>query len=87
VRTVLTNSCIDIMAPGWDRDSGAGILMALKALQNTPAPAFKAATDPHACWRQRDFDVADQCDRFHFAIHRQLGWGSLEHRFARSRRG
>jgi subtilisin family serine protease len=36
VRTVLTNSCIDIMAPGWDRDSGFGILMALAALQNTP---------------------------------------------------
>jgi subtilisin family serine protease len=38
VRNVLTNSCIDIMTPGWDRDSGSGILMALAALQNTPAP-------------------------------------------------
>jgi hypothetical protein len=40
VRNVLTNSCIDIMASGWDRDSGYGILMALKALQNTPAPDY-----------------------------------------------
>jgi subtilisin family serine protease len=38
VRNVLTNSCIDIMAPGWDRDSGYGILMASAALQNTPPP-------------------------------------------------
>jgi subtilisin family serine protease len=36
VRQVLTNSCIDIMATGWDRDSGSGILMALAALENTP---------------------------------------------------
>ncbi len=41
VRNVLTNSCIDIMAPGWDRDSGSGILMALTALQNTPAPTLR----------------------------------------------
>ena len=40
VRTVLTNSCIDIMATGWDRDSGSGILMALAALQNTPPPNY-----------------------------------------------
>jgi hypothetical protein len=40
MRNVLTNSCIDIMGTGWDRDSGAGILMALKALQNTPAPNY-----------------------------------------------
>jgi subtilisin family serine protease len=40
VRTVLTNSCIDIMAPGWDRDSGYGILMALAALQHTPPPNY-----------------------------------------------
>jgi subtilisin family serine protease len=38
VRTILTNSCIDIMAPGWDRDSGNGILMANLALSNTPPP-------------------------------------------------
>ena len=38
--TVLTNSCIDIMAPGWDRDSGNGILMALTALQHTPPPNY-----------------------------------------------
>ncbi len=40
VNTVLTNSCIDIMGTGWDRDSGSGILMALTALQNTPPPAL-----------------------------------------------
>jgi subtilisin family serine protease len=40
VRTVLTNSCIDIMAAGWDRDSGYGILMAPQALQNTPPPDY-----------------------------------------------
>jgi subtilisin family serine protease len=40
VRTVLTNSCIDIMASGWDRDSGCGILMATTALQNTPPPVL-----------------------------------------------
>jgi hypothetical protein len=40
VRQVLTNSCIDIMAAGWDRDSGWGILMAPKALQNTPVSSY-----------------------------------------------
>jgi hypothetical protein len=39
VRNVLTNSCIDIMGAGWDRDSGYGILMARAALQNTPPPS------------------------------------------------
>jgi hypothetical protein len=33
IRMVLTNTALDIMAPGWDRDSGAGIVMALAALQ------------------------------------------------------
>lgn len=33
VRFVLANTTLDIMAPGWDRDSGAGIVMALAALQ------------------------------------------------------
>jgi len=40
MRDVLTNSCIDIMGTGWDRDSGSGILMALTALQNTPPPNY-----------------------------------------------
>ncbi len=40
LRNVLTNSCIDIMGKGWDRDSGSGILMALAALQNTPPPNY-----------------------------------------------
>jgi hypothetical protein len=38
VCNILTNSCIDIMRTGWDRDSGYGILMANLALSNTPAP-------------------------------------------------
>lgn len=38
VRTILTNTTLDIMAPGMDRDSGAGIVMALAALQATPLP-------------------------------------------------
>src|SRR5208282_1539417 len=33
IRMVLTNTALDIMAPGWDQDSGAGIVMALAALQ------------------------------------------------------
>jgi uncharacterized repeat protein (TIGR01451 family) len=33
VRGVLTSSAIDILAPGWDRDSGFGIVMAYQALQ------------------------------------------------------
>jgi uncharacterized repeat protein (TIGR01451 family) len=32
-RGVLTGSAIDILAPGWDRDSGFGIVMAYQALQ------------------------------------------------------
>ncbi|HUB87008.1 MAG TPA: S8 family serine peptidase [Verrucomicrobiae bacterium] len=36
VRTVLTNTALDIDAPGWDRDSGAGIVMANLALQCLP---------------------------------------------------
>jgi uncharacterized repeat protein (TIGR01451 family) len=33
VRGVLTGSAIDVLAPGWDRDSGFGIVMAYQALQ------------------------------------------------------
>ena len=36
VRSVLTNSALDIDAPGWDRDSGAGIVMADAALSWLP---------------------------------------------------
>jgi hypothetical protein len=32
IRGVLTGSAIDLLAPGWDRDSGAGIVMAFAAL-------------------------------------------------------
>jgi hypothetical protein len=34
IRMVLTNATLDIMSPGADRDSGAGIVMALTALQS-----------------------------------------------------
>ena len=33
VRGALTGSAIDILTPGWDRDSGSGIVMAYQALQ------------------------------------------------------
>jgi uncharacterized repeat protein (TIGR01451 family) len=38
IRAVLTSSALDIMAPGVDRDSGAGIVMAFQALQASPQP-------------------------------------------------
>ncbi len=41
---VLTNTTLDIMAPGWDRDSGAGIVMALSALQAV-APDLTKGSD------------------------------------------
>ncbi len=37
---ILTNTALDIMAPGYDRDSGFGIVMAYQALQVTPPPAI-----------------------------------------------
>ncbi|MDP9122756.1 MAG: IPTL-CTERM sorting domain-containing protein, partial [Acidobacteriota bacterium] len=37
VRTALETSAIDILAPGVDRDSGAGIVMAFQTLQNNGA--------------------------------------------------
>lgn len=36
VRTILTNTAIDIEAPGFDINAGAGIVMAYQALQITP---------------------------------------------------
>ncbi len=38
VRGALTGSAIDVLAPGWDRDSGFGIVMAYQALQAAGAP-------------------------------------------------
>jgi hypothetical protein len=38
IRTLLTNTALDIMSAGVDRDSGAGIVMALPALQQAPLP-------------------------------------------------
>ena len=39
LRIVLTNSCIDIMAAGWDRYSGSGILPELFFRPRFPYPA------------------------------------------------
>lgn len=41
IRTILTNSTLDIMAPGFDRDSGAGIVMAPLALQAAQPDALQ----------------------------------------------
>lgn len=38
IRTILTGSALDIEAPGVDRDSGFGLVMAQEALQATPNP-------------------------------------------------
>ena len=38
MRTILTNTALDIMSAGWDRDSGAGIVMAFQALSAAPPP-------------------------------------------------
>jgi hypothetical protein len=38
IRTIFTNTAFDIMTAGVDRDSGAGIVMALPALQQSPVP-------------------------------------------------
>jgi Subtilase family len=46
IRTALTSSAIDIEAPGLDRDTGAGIVMALQALQAigaTPQPKIDSS--------------------------------------------
>ena len=53
IRTVLTNTALDIMAAGIDRDSGAGIVMALAALQATEpdltqSTAYLHNPNPHA---------------------------------------
>ncbi len=46
IRAALTSSAIDIEAPGVDRDTGAGIIMAFQALQAigaTPVPSIVSA--------------------------------------------
>ena len=45
IRMVLTNTALDIMSPGVNRDSGAGIVMALAALQASPLPNLARFTD------------------------------------------
>ena len=43
IKTALTSTAIDIEAPGTDRDSGAGIVMAYPALQSLGAPVVGKA--------------------------------------------
>ena len=38
IRTALTSTAIDIMAPGFDRDSGSGIVMAYEAVKSLGMP-------------------------------------------------
>lgn len=38
IRTLLTSTALDIEAPGYDRVAGAGVIMALAAIQAAPAP-------------------------------------------------
>jgi subtilisin family serine protease len=45
VRTALTSTAIDIGEPGVDRDSGAGIIMAMPALQSINAPILPTITN------------------------------------------
>jgi hypothetical protein len=45
IRSVLTNTALDIMSSGVDRDSGAGIVMALAALGASPLPNLARFTD------------------------------------------
>jgi subtilisin family serine protease len=45
VRAALTSTAIDIGAPGVDRDSGAGIIMAMPALQSINAPLLPRITN------------------------------------------
>jgi len=40
IRNALVNTAIDIMAPGADRDSGAGIVMAFEAVSSLGVPGF-----------------------------------------------
>ncbi len=40
LRTALTSTAIDIMAAGWDRDAGSGIVMADAAIASLGIPAF-----------------------------------------------
>ena len=47
IRNALTSTALDIEAPGLDRDSGKGIVMALQALQSVqvPPPILKVPGD------------------------------------------
>jgi hypothetical protein len=56
VRTALINSAIDIMMPGWDRDSGVGIIMADRAL------AAVVPQEPVRRARDGDFDGDGKAD-------------------------
>ncbi|HWY76910.1 MAG TPA: S8 family serine peptidase, partial [Verrucomicrobiae bacterium] len=43
IRSILTGACLDIMTPGFDRDSGAGIVMAVPALQSATPVVLSAS--------------------------------------------
>jgi len=45
IRGILTNTAMDIMSPGPDRDAGAGIVMALAAVEAAPHPDLTRRTD------------------------------------------
>lgn len=59
VRAILTGTALDIMAPGMDRDSGAGIVMALAALQKSPADLCIPPPAGLATWWPGDGNAAD----------------------------
>ncbi len=44
IREILTNNALDIESPGWDRDSGYGIVMAPAALSAAPRPPAPAVS-------------------------------------------
>ena len=57
IRTALYTSAIDIEAPGFDRDSGAGIIMAEAALAATPGYSIWASVNaPGESTPEDDFD-------------------------------
>ena len=60
IRNILTSTALDIMAPGVDRDSGAGIIMALPALEAAlpPLVSVSSPNPPSAKTLRLSFSVA-----------------------------
>ena len=76
VTAVLTNSCIDIMAKGWDRDSGYGMPDGRPCAGEYASPNIHRANhhkrsdaSHRSGWREPLIDMADDRHRFQFAIH------------------